>query len=190
MTFYPTEKLALFIDGPNLYSAARGLNIDIDFRKFLDEFKKRGILLRSYYFTAIAEDEEYSAVRPLVDWLDYNGFTVITKAARSFTDAQGRKKWRGDVKVDIATQMLLMADKVDHMILCSGDGDYTTLVHALQDKGVRVSIISTMKSQPPMVSDDLRRAVDNFIDLNDLMATVGKPRRDSSELPSFVRGDK
>lgn len=188
MTFYPTDKIALFIDGPNLYSAARGLNIDMDYRKLLDEFKKRGVLIRAYYYTAIAEDDDYSPIRPLVDWLDYNGFTLVTKPARAYTDAQGRKRWRGDMKIEMAVDILTMADHADHIVLFSGDGDFSRLVEAVQAKGARVTVVSTVKSQPPLASDDLRRRADDFIDLDDLANLVGRPKRDAP-LPRFVTHD-
>ncbi len=191
MTFYPTDKIALFIDGANLYSAAKVLNTDIDYRKLLDEFKKRGVLIRAYYYTAIAEDEDYSPIRPLVDWLDYNGFTMVTKSARSYTDAQGRKRWRGDMKIEMAVDMLEMASHADHIVLFSGDGDFRRLVEAVQAKGARVTVVSTVKSQPPQASDDLRRQCDDFVDLNDLAAIVGRPRREAtSTLPRFIQGDE
>ena len=183
MTFYPTEKLALFIDGSNLYSAAKGLGFDIDYRKLLEEFRKRGLLIRAYYYTALVEDQEYSPIRPLVDWLDYNGFQLVTKSAREYTDAQGRKRWRGDMDVEIACDMLEMAEHADHMVLFSGDGDFRRLVEAVQRKGARVSVVSTVKSQPPMASDDLRRQADNFIDLADLADIIGRPSR----LPRFIQ---
>ena len=191
MTFYPRDRLALFIDGANFYSAARGLNIDIDYRKLLDEFKKRGVLIRAYYYTAIAEDEEdYSPIRPLVDWLDYNGFSMVTKAARSYTDAAGRKKWRGDMKIEMAVDIMEMAGHADHIVLFSGDGDFRRLVEAVQARGVRVTVVSTVKSQPPLASDDLRRQCDCFVDLNDLATIVGRPRRDQGQgLPRFIEGD-
>ena len=183
MTFYPTERLALFIDGANLYSAAKALGFDIDYRKLLDEFRKRGVLVRAYYYTTIAENEDYSPIRPLVDWLDYNGFTLVTKAAREFTDSQGRKRWRGDMDIEIAVDMLDMAATVDHLVLFSGDGDFRALVEAVQRKGRRVTVVSTMKSQPPMTSDDLRRQADNFVDLSDLGSTIGRPQRVLSPRP-------
>jgi len=187
MTFYPTDKIALFIDGANLYSAAKGLNFDIDYKKLLDEFRTRGILIRAYYYTALVEDDDYSPIRPLVDWLDYNGFTLVTKTARTFTDAQGRKRWRGDMDVEIAVDMLEMAAHADHLVLFSGDGDFRRLVEAVQQKGVRVTIVSTVKSQPPMASDDLRRQADAFVELADLANIVGRPAR--SPLPRFIQGE-
>lgn len=183
MTFYPTDRLALFIDGANLYAAAKGLGFDIDYRKLLEEFRKRGCLLRAYYYTALVEDQEYSPIRPLVDWLDYNGYRLVTKPAREYTDAQGRKRWRGDMDVEIAVDMMEMSAHCDHLVLFSGDGDFRCLVEAVQRRGARVTVISTVKSQPPMASDDLRRQADAFIDLADLSETIGRPAR----LPRFLQ---
>jgi uncharacterized LabA/DUF88 family protein len=187
MTFYPTDKIALFIDGANLYSAAKGLNFDIDYKKLLDEFRKRGVLIRAYYYTALVDDQDYSPIRPLVDWLDYNGFAVVTKTAREFTDANGRKRFRGDMDIEIAVDMMEMAAKADHLVLFSGDGDFRRLIESVQQKGVRVTVVSTVKSQPPMASDDLRRQADSFVDLADLSNIIGRPRQ--SPLPRFLQGD-
>ncbi|MCR5875493.1 NYN domain-containing protein [Phenylobacterium sp. J426] len=183
MSFYPTDRLALFIDGANLYSAAKSLGFDIDYRKLLEEFRKRSVLVRAYYYTALVENEEYSPIRPLVDWLDYNGYRLVTKAAREYTDSQGRKRWRGDMDVEIAVDMLEMSGSVDHVVLFSGDGDFRALVEAVQRKGCRVTVVSTVKSQPPMVSDELRRQADTFVDLADLADLIGRPAR----LPKFIQ---
>ena len=174
MTFYPTDRLALFIDGANLYSAARALGFDIDYRKLLDEFKKRGVLIRAYYYTAIAENDDYSPIRPLVDWLDYNGFSVITKPAREFTDDSGRRRIKGDMDIELAIDMVEAASYLDHIILFSGDGDFRRAIQAAQSRGARVSVVSSLKTQPSMVSDDLRRAADTFIELADLEGMIGR----------------
>src|SRR5579875_1588103 len=175
MAFYPTDRMALFIDGANLYSAARALNTDIDYKKLLEEFRKRGVLVRAYYYTAIVEDQEYSPIRPLVDWLDYNGFTMVTKPARRYTEhATGLTRTKGNMDIEIAVDMLEMAAHLDHMVLFSGDGDFRRLVEAVQRKGVRVTVVSTVKSQPPMVSDELRRQADAFVELADLASIVGR----------------
>jgi uncharacterized LabA/DUF88 family protein len=187
MAFYPNDKIVLFIDGANLYSSAKGLGFDIDYKKLLEEFRKRGILTRAYYYTALVEDQEYSPIRPLVDWLDYNGYSLVTKTAREYTDSQGRKRWRGDMDVEIAVDMMEMAPHVDHIVLFSGDGDFRRLVEAVQQRGVRVTVVSTMKSQPPMASDDLRRQADAFVDLADLADIIGRPAR--APLPRFIQGD-
>lgn len=176
MSFYPTERLALFIDGANLYSAAKALQADIDFKKLIDEFRKKGVLVRAYYYTAIVEGDDYSPIKPLVDWLDYNGFTMVTKAAKRFTDHEGRSRTKGNMDVEIAVDMMELAERIDHAVLFSGDGDFAPLVKAMQRKGVRVSVISTLKSQPPQAADDLRRAADTFIDLNDLLPIFGRER--------------
>jgi uncharacterized LabA/DUF88 family protein len=186
MTFYPTERLALFIDGANLYSSAKSLGFDIDYKRLLEEFRARGVLVRAYYYTALVEDQDYSPIRPLVDWLDYNGFTLVTKSAREYVDSQGRKRWRGDMDVDLAVDMMEITDRVDHVVLFSGDGDFRRLVEAVQRKSVRVTVVSTVKSQPPMASDDLRRQADVFIDLADLADIIGRPAR----LPRVIQEAK
>lgn len=186
MTFYSTDRIALFIEGANLYSAAKALNIDIDYKRLLEEFRKRGILMRAYYYTAIIDDQEYSPIRPLVDWLDYNGFTLVTKSAREYTDAQGRKRVKGDMDVEMTCDVMELSDKLDHVVLFTGDGDFKELVTRIQAKGVRVSVVSTLKTNPPMISDDLRRQADAFIELSDLASMVGRPRQDKEDMPKFL----
>ncbi|WP_163271619.1 NYN domain-containing protein [Chelativorans alearense] len=178
--FDPREKIAMFIDGANLYATSRALGFDIDYRKLLSSFQKRAYLLRAYYYTALVEDQEYSSIRPLIDWLDYNGYKVVTKPAKEFTDSTGRRKIKGNMDIELAIDALELADVVDHYVLFSGDGDFRTLVEALQRKGRKVSIVSTIQSQPPMISDELRRQADNYIDLASLQGEVG---RDPSERP-------
>lgn len=189
MSFYPTDRIALFIDGANLYSAAKALNFDIDYRKLLDEFRKRGILIRAYYYTALVEGDDYSPIRPLVDWLDYNGFSLVTKTAKEFVDSQGRKRWRGDMDMEIACDMMEIAGHADHLVLFSGDGDFRRLIEAVQRKGCRVTVVSTVKSQPPMTSDELRRQADTFVDLADLATVVGRPRQTHTNPPKFVNAE-
>ena len=188
MAFYATDRIALFIDGANLYSASKGLNIDLDFKKLLDEFQKRGVLVRAYYYTAIVEDQDYSPIRPLVDWLDYNGFTVVTKAAKEFIDANGRKRHRGDMDVELAVDMMELAGHIDHAVLFSGDSDFRHLIEAVQRRGVRVTVVSTVKTQPPMASDELRRQADSFVDLADLAPIVARPRS-ASTMPRFLSAE-
>lgn len=177
-TIHPNERVAIFIDGANLYSAAKGLAFDMDYRKLLEEFKKHGRLVRAYYYTALVEDQDFSPIRPLVDWLDYNGYTLVTKPAREYTDANGRRRFKGDMDVEIAVDMVQLAPALDHIFLFSGDGDFLPAVDAVQRKGVRVSVVSTIKSNPPMVADDLRRAADTFLDLADLASLIGRPPRE------------
>jgi uncharacterized LabA/DUF88 family protein len=175
--FYRDERLALFIDGSNLYAAAKSLGFDIDYKLLRSEFMRRGKLLRTFYYTALLENDEYSPIRPLVDWLNYNGFTMVTKPAKEYTDSMGRKKVKGNMDIELAVNAMELAPHVDHMVIFSGDGDYRPLVESLQRQGVRVSVVSTIRSQPPMISDDLRRQADNFIELDELRDVVGRPTR-------------
>ena len=175
--FYRDERLALFIDGSNLYAAARALGFDIDYKLLRSEFLRRGKLVRAYYYTALLEDQEYSPIRPLVDWLDYNGFTMVTKPAKEFIDSMGRRKVKGNMDIELAIDAMEMAEKVDHIVLFSGDGDFKPLISAIQRKGCRVSVVSTIRSQPPMIADDLRRQADNFIELEELKDVIGRPPR-------------
>lgn len=189
--FDPREKVALFIDGANLYAASKSLNFDIDYRKLLKSFQERGYLLRAYYYTALVEDQEYSSIRPLIDWLDYNGYKVVTKPAKEFTDSAGRRKIKGNMDIELAIDAMELSDVVDHYVIFSGDGDFRSLVEALQRKGCKVSVVSTMQSQPPMISDDLRRQADHFIELSTLKGDVGRdpserpPRREAEDVDEF-----
>jgi uncharacterized LabA/DUF88 family protein len=171
----PREKIVLFIDGANLYATSKAIGIDIDYRRLLTEFQNKAYLLRAYYYTALVEDQEYSSIRPLIDWLDYNGYTVVTKPAKEFTDATGRRKIKGNMDIELTVDALEMAAHFDHMVLFSGDGDFTALVAALQRKGKRVTVVSTLSTPTPMVADDLRRQADFFLDLSELAKTVGRP---------------
>jgi uncharacterized LabA/DUF88 family protein len=168
MNFYPSERIALFIDGANLYATAKALGFDIDYKRLLDVFRNEGRLLRALYYTAIAEDQEYSSIRPLIDWLDYNGYTMVTKPTKEFTDAAGRRKIKGNMDIELTVDAMELAENLDHFVLFSGDGDFRPLVESLQHKGKRVSVVSTMNTQPPMVSDELRRQADQFVDLADM----------------------
>ena len=182
MTFYPDERIGLFIDGSNLYAAARALRFDIDYKRLLEVFAEKGRLIRAFYYTALIEDQEYSPIRPLVDWLDYNGYTMVTKPTKEFTDATGRRKIKGNMDIELAIDVLEMADNLDHIVIFSGDGDFRRLVEAVQRKGTRVSIVSTLRSQPPMVADELRRQADTFIDLLDLQDDIARSFRSDDEM--------
>jgi uncharacterized LabA/DUF88 family protein len=189
MLFYPQERLALFIDGSNLYSAARALGFDIDYKKLLTVFAAKGRLMRAFYYTALTDEQEYSPIRPLVDWLDYNGYTMVTKPAKEYTDATGRRKIKGNMDIELAIDMLEMADRLEHIVLFSGDGDFRRLVEAVQRRGVRVSVVSTIRSNPPMVADELRRQADNFIELQDLAGEIARahhPRQQPTDQPIIL----
>lgn len=157
--------VALFIDGVSLHATSRTLGFDIDFKRLLKEFEDRGSLLRAFYYTSMIEDQEYSSIRPLTDWLSYNGYTVVTKAVREFTDASGRRKAKGNMDIELAVDAMALADQIDQMVLFSGDGAFRYLVEAIQRRGVRVTVVSTISTQPPVIADELRRQADVFTDL-------------------------
>ena len=174
MEFYPEERVALFIDGSNFYAAARAAGYDIDYKKLLGFFRSQARLVRAFYYTALVEEQEYSPIRPLVDWLDYNGYTMVTKPTKEFTNAAGQRKVKGNMDVELTIDMLEMADKIDHAVLFSGDGDFRRLIEAVQRKGTRVSVISTVDSSQPVAADELRRQADYFIDLSELRDHISR----------------
>ena len=177
---FKSNRIAIFIDGANLHATARALGFEIDYKRLLNEFENRGPLLRAFYYTGIIEDQEYSSVRPLTDWLNYNGYIVVLKPVKEFTDEGGRRKLKGSIHVELAVDAMYLADQIDQMVLFSGDGDFRSLVEAVQRRGVRVTVISTISSQPPMIADELRRQADVFIDLVELRSSLA---RDPSRRP-------
>src|SRR5436305_5331950 len=185
------ERIALFIDGANLYASAKSLGFDIDYKRLLKEFQSKGRLLRAFYYTALVDDQEYSSIRPLVDWLDYNGFAVVTKPTKEFVDSLGRRKVKGNMDIELAVDAMEMADHIDHLVLFSGDGDFRSLVEAVQRRGVRVTVISTVTTQPPMVADELRRQADIFVDIIELQPKIGRDpaeraAREQRHTPQFL----
>ena len=186
------NKIALFIDGPNLYTTARSLGFEIDFKRLLREFQSRGYLLRAFYYTAVIEDQEYSSIRPLIDWLDYNGYTVVTKATKEFVDQTGRRKMKGNMDIELAIDAIELAPHIDQMVLFSGDGDFCCLVKAMQQRGVRVVVVSANSTQPPMVAQALRRQADEFIDIKALQNKIARdpgerPAREPRVAPQFLQ---
>src|SRR3984885_9741460 len=181
MTVFSTNRTAVFIDGANLYATAKALGFDIDYKRLLKEFQCQGTLVRAFYYTAVIEDQEFSSIRPLLDWLDYNGFTVVTKPTKEFVDANGHRKVKGNMDIELTVNAMELAAHLDHIVLFSGDGDFRSLVEAVQRRGVRVTVVSTISSQPPMIADELRRQADVFTDLMELQSKLG---RDPSERPA------
>ena len=181
-----SSSIALFIDGANLYATAKSLGFDVDYRRLLKEFQNRGLLLRAFYYTAIIEDQEFSSIRPLIDWLDYNGYTVVTKPAKEFDDGEGRRRFKRNMSLELAVDAMELAEHVDQIVLFSGDGDFRPLVEAVQRRGVRVTVVSTISSQPPMIADELRRQADVFTDLVELQPKLGRAPRGAPDAPHLV----
>ena len=184
MHLYQTERVGLFIDGANLYSTVKSLGFDIDFKRLLELFAKRARLVRATYFTALLEDEAFSSIRPLVDWLQYNGFTLVTKPVKEFADAAGRRKLKGNMDVELAVEAMRLSSQLDHLVLFSGDGDFRSLVAALQERGKRVTVISSLTTRPPMVADELRRQADQFVELADLRLIIGRDQPAVATVPA------
>ncbi len=176
------ERTVLFIDGSNFYAAARSLGMDIDYARMRAHFAHNARLIRACYYTALPEDQEYSPLRPLIDWLDYNGYSVVSKLTREFTDPEtGKRRVKGNMDMEIALDMLRLAPKIEHAILFSGDGDFCRLLEDVQGMGVRVTVVSTTKTSPPMAADSLRRMADEFIEMEDLREFITRPPRDNVE---------
>jgi uncharacterized LabA/DUF88 family protein len=169
-----SNKIALFIDGANLHATCRTVGFDIDYKRLLSEFASRGTLVHAFYYTTIIEDQESSSIRPLIDWLDYNGYSVITKAAKEFIDANGQRKIKGNMHIELAVDAMELAEHVDQIVLFSGDGDFRSLVEAVQRRGVHVTVVSSMSVRPPMIADELRRQADVFTDVIELRSKIGR----------------
>jgi uncharacterized LabA/DUF88 family protein len=176
-----SDRIAVFIDGANLHSTVKALGFDIDYKRLLEEFQGRGTVVRAFYYIALHETQEYSSIRPLIDWLGYNGYTVVTKPAKEFFDAGGRRRIKSSMDIELAVNAMELAEHIDHLVLFSGDGDFRRLVEAVQRRGVRVTVISTISSHPPMLADELRRQADVFTDLMELRSRLG---RDPSDRPA------
>jgi uncharacterized LabA/DUF88 family protein len=170
----PSSKIGLFIDGPNLRATSKALGFEIDFKRLLGEFQCPGSTLRAFYYTTISEDQANCSTRPLVDWLDYNGYTVVTRTAKEFLHASGRREIRGNMNIELAVDVMGLARQFDQVVLFSGDGDFRSLIEAVQRRGVRVTVVSTISSRPPMIADELRRQADVFIDLVALKLKLGR----------------
>jgi uncharacterized LabA/DUF88 family protein len=186
----PQQRLALFLDGANLYATTKSLGFDIDYKRLLKEFQTRGYLVRAFYYTALVEDQEYSSIRPLIDWLDYNGYRVVTKPTKEFTDSTGRRKVKGNMDIELAIDALELSPHIEHMVLFSGDGDFRSLVEAMQRRGVRVTVVSTVATQPPMIADELRRQADEFIDLAHLIKKIGRDPSERAVRPQPENGER
>ncbi len=186
----PDDKTAVYIDGANLYKTAKTLGFDIDYRNLLARLRRETRLVRASYYTTMQEDKDadYSPLRPLVDWLDYNGFTMVTKPAREFTGQDGRKRYRGSTDIELAVDMVQMASKLDCLVLFTGNADFRYAIAKVQEQGCRVICVSTVKSQPPMASDDIRRQADLFVDLTELEDVIA--RKEVARKPRETFGEE
>ncbi len=177
MSSSSTSRIALFIDGASLHATAKALGFDIDYKRLLSEFQSRGRLLRAYYYTPL-EDQGSSSMRPLINWLSYNGYTVVTKTTKAYVDGNGRRRVTRNANIELAVNAMELADRIDQLVLVSGDGDFRRLVEAVQRRGVQVTVVSSAARQSPLIEDELRRQADIFTDIAELMPRIS---RDLSE---------
>lgn len=187
MHFDPQERLGLFLDGAHLHGVARTLGFEVDYKNLLGVFRRQARVVRASYYTALLDTDDYSPLRPLVDWLGYNGYHVVTKPAREYTDAAGRRRVRGDIGIELAVDVMTLAPRLDHAIIFAGDGDLRRLVEATQQLGVRVSVVSTIRTSPGMIADELRRQADQFIDLADVAGEVARRQVEPRPRPAPAR---
>lgn len=173
----------VLIDGSNLYESARATGIRIDYKRLLALMNEDGTLLRSYYFTALRDKSIQAPLRATVDWLSHNGYVCVTKATKEWDEPVTRfneqgvqvtemvRKIKGNVDVDIVTYAFKCAHLVQEIYLFSGDGDFTIMVKELQERyALKVFVVSSIG----LVSTELRRQADKFIDLSNLRSDIGK----------------
>ncbi|MEH6521193.1 LabA-like NYN domain-containing protein [Sulfitobacter sp.] len=174
------ERIALFVDGPNFYATAKKLEIEVDYKALLSHFADAGRLVRANYFTAVNETEEFQPLRPLLDYIQFNGWNVRTKPALEFTGQDGHRKIKGSMAVELTVDAIALSPHIDHAILFSGDRDFCPLVTHLQAQGVRVSAVSSIKTTPAFIADGLRRQADSFIELDDLRHAIAREPRNAA----------
>lgn len=175
------SKTALFIDGPNLYVTAKVLNLNIDYKLLRSHFSAMyDGLVRAYYYTALYANpqDEYSSIQPLVDWLSYNGYSVVSKPVKEFVDPVTQiRKVKGNMDIEIAVDALDLSPTLEHAIFFTGDGDFKYLLQSLQRRGVQCTVVSSIRTSPSMCADELRRAADTFMELDDLRLHIERQER-------------
>lgn len=183
----PDQRFAVFIDGSNFHASTKALNFDVDFEKLLRVLRESGHLVRAYYYTALPDNNtEYSPIKRIADWLDYNGYTVVSKPWRDFTNSEtGQRRIKGNMDMELALDMIKLANHVEHVVLFSGDGDFCRLLHEVQDKGVSVTVISSNK----LVADTLRRQADDFIEVNQIRHLIERDQQQDDHQPDDLQQD-
>lgn len=149
------DKVAIFFDMSNLYFAARDLGVRIDYTKLLDFLLNGRRLYRAYAYMAVAPED--STAIPFLTWLRRNGFRVVTKPLKRFSDGTTK----GDLDMELAVDLLSQAPYIDVAVIVSGDGDFTYLVDRAQRLGLRVEIAST----PRYTAIELLEIADRYVDL-------------------------
>jgi uncharacterized LabA/DUF88 family protein len=175
--FFPGERIAVFVDGANIHATLRQLDFQFDYKLLREFFGDCGELLRSYYYTAMKPDGQNDSVKPLVDFLQLNGWTTITKPFR-YQGEPGEITIKGNLDCEITVDMIRMSEFVDHLVLFSGDGDFRYLIEHLQDRGKRVTVASSRVTKTAVLSNELAKQADNFIELETLKLFAGRETKD------------
>jgi len=170
---YREDRVALVIDGPNLYGTLKALNRDADFKAIYAYFSAHCRLKNCNYYVALPTTDEYNPVQKLVDWLGYNGYRVSTKPLRQHIDEEGRRRVRGSMAVEMAIDMAEMAasSNFDRIVLFSGDTDLRYAIEAAQRKGTPVTMVTSLKS----ISDEVRWQADRFVEIESVLDIISKP---------------
>lgn len=172
----------MLIDGPSIYQICRSLDVEIDYQALRSIFADAGYLVQARYYTTILNDQLYSPLRPLIDWLSYNGFIVVTRTMKAGQDSEQCRRLDHGIVVALAVDAIEISSRLDHVILFTGNGDFLRLVQLLQRRTVRTTVVGTVNGPSSMSSDELRRQADTFVDLRALVPFVGRGPRPSAEL--------
>ncbi|MXV44083.1 NYN domain-containing protein [Saccharibacter sp. 17.LH.SD] len=181
------DRTSLFINGASLHHAARNLGFEVDFLALRALFEQHSSFQRAFYYAAMPETEDYSPLRPLTDWLAYNGYHLVTKTAREFTSHSGQRRVKGNMNVELAVDLIEQGPRLDHAVIISGDSDLRRAVEAIQTRGTRVTVISSVKTTPPMIGDDLRRQTDHFVELSDIAHRFTRRNSDTNRPRGPIR---
>lgn len=174
IVFYPGERFAVFIDGANFNFSKRNISMFVDDLRLLSYFRKNSgnsIFLRIYHYETVPRDDGsedraglITAIRKRLDFMEYNGFTIVSKLAKDFITESGDTFMKGNMDGEMIVDMMDISANLDHIILFSGDGDFRYAVHKLQQRGKRVTVVSSEGS----IANELKRQADVFVDLEDL----------------------
>lgn len=165
---FETERAAVFIDGYGTHYTCKSLGIEIDYRKLSELIRRQTTVIRNYYFTPLVEGQDFIAVKPLLDFLQYNGWTTVTRPY---------KEHYVSTNTALAVTAMEIAPAIEQAIIFSGNGDFTPLIEALKRRGIHTTVASTVRSEQSYCSDDLRRAADAFIDLDDIRSAISREPR-------------
>lgn len=169
------RRVAIFIDGVEFDETLRCIDGAVDYRKLLGAFQEHGRLLRAYYY-APTDEQALISMRPLLDWLTYNGYQVRVKGDGEHSERRSRQRSRS-MSIELAVDVLELAPHLDTIVLITGDDAFKPLVAAVQARGITVSVVSTLKSKPAMVGNALRRQADEFIEIVSMLPRIALERR-------------